>query len=571
MRIRDAAELFAFLSILLVSAKPMGLWMSSVFQDKRHSLKKPLGWLERLLLNLTGINPSEEQNWLRYAGSILSLSAISMLFSYLVLRFQDILPLNPQHLPAVPPSLAWNTAISFTTNTNWQAYGGESTLSYLSQMVALTLHNFFSAAVGICAAVAVIRGIAARPSRESATLGNFWADFIRCNVYILLPLSLVLAVFLVSQGVIQNFSPYLDVHTLEGTHQLVAMGPAASQIAIKILGTNGGGFFNANAAHPFENPNPLSNFIQMLAIFLIPSGLVYLLGHWTGNRKHGWSVWATMALLFVCGALLAAHFEYRGNPMLAQAGAAVSHNMEGKEVRFGVFDSSLFAAVTTAASCGAVNAMHDSFTPLGGLVPLFNIHLGEIVFGGVGSGLYGMILYIVLTVFLAGLMVGRTPEYLGKRIEGREVKFAMLALIVMAFSILVFSALAVVTPTGTNSLANNGPHGLAEILYAFSSVAGNNGSAFAGLNANTPFYNIALGIVMFAGRFLMMIPVLAIAGSLAEKNTHPEGEATFPVHGGMFITLLIGVIIIVGALTFFPALSLGPIAEHFEMLRGKTF
>jgi len=568
MGINNIIKLGVFIGLLLLSARPVGLFLNRVFSNQKHVFTRPLGWLERVIYSAAGINPEEGQTWTRYTSCLLGTSVVSMLFSYAILRLQHILPFNPQHLPAVPADLAWNTAMSFTSNTNWQAYGGESTMSYFSQMVALTIQNFLSSAAGICVAVAVIRSIA---SKQASSLGNFWADFVRCNIYVLLPLSLLFSIFLVSQGVIQNFNSYTELLTLEGAKQVLAMGPTASQVAIKMLGTNGGGFFNANAAHPFENPTPLSNFVQMFSILLIPSGLVYLLGLWTGNKKHGWSVWTAMAVLFLVGVLVSAHFEFQGNPIYSNVGCSSAMNMEGKEVRFGIFDSALFAATTTAASCGAVNAMHDSFTPLGGLVPLFNIHLGEIVFGGVGSGLYGMVLFIVLTVFLAGLMVGRSPEYLGKRIDGKEVKYAMFSLIILAFCILGLSAWAVVSPRGTSSILNPGPHGLSEILYAFSSGAGNNGSAFAGLNVNTIFFNTALGIAMFAGRFLMMIPVLALAGSLAEKRIHPESEASFPVHGPLFVALLIGVIAIVGALTFFPALSLGPIAEHFEMLRGKTF
>lgn len=568
MTLRDYIELFIFLAVLLLLTKPLGIYMDLVLDGRPHPLSRVLGWFERLIYLLTGVDPDEGQKWTKYTRDILILSGVSLLFTYAILRLQHLLPLNPQKLGPLSSDLAWNTAMSFTTNTNWQSYGGESTMSYLSQMVALVIHNFFSAAVGISAAVAVIRGIA---SRGKPSIGNFWADFVRCNLYILLPISLIYALFLVSQGVIQNFLPYMEATTLEGAKQVIAMGPAASQVAIKMLGTNGGGFFNANSAHPFENPTALSNFVEMLSIFLISSALVYLLGRKVNNMKHAWSIWVTMAVIFVAGVLIAAHAENYGNPMLTRAGLSSPVNMEGKEVRFGVFDSALFATVTTDTSCGAVNSMHDQFTPLGGLVPLGNILLGEIVFGGVGSGLYTMIFFVILTIFISGLMVGRTPEYLGKKIEALEVKYSMFALIVAALSILEFTAWASLDPRGTASLANSGPHGFSEILYAFGSATGNNGSAFAGLNTNTPFWNTIMGIAMMLGRFFMKIPILAIAGSLAEKNVHPETEGSFPAHGGLFVGLLIGVIVIVVALTYFPALALGPIAEHFEMLSGKTF
>ena len=561
-------ELFLFLGLIFVTAKPVGTYLDTILEDRPHPLKRILGRVENFIYRFAQINPADQQSWVKYARDTLGLSFISLLVTYFILRYQNYLPLNPKNFPGLSPDLAFNTAMSFTTNTDWQAYGGETTLSYFSQMVALTLHNFFSAAVGLAVAAGVIRGIA---SKGTGTIGNFWADFIRVNLYVLLPASFIFAIFLVSQGMIQNFSPYLDLHTLEGTAQTLAMGPVASQVAIKMLGTNGGGFFNANAAHPFENPTALSNFIQMISIFIIPSGLVYLLGKKVNHTKHSWSIWAAMALLFVAGVLVAAHSEQAGNPAYTRLGCATAANFEGKDIRFGIFDSSLFATVTTAASCGAVNAMHDSFTPLGGLVPLFNILLGEVVFGGVGAGLYGMILFVVLTVFISGLMVGRTPEYLGKKIEGREVKYAMIAMIVSAVSILSFSALSSVVNAGLSGLGNSGPHGLSEILYAFASATGNNGSAFAGLNVNTPFWNVLLGLAMFFGRFFMMIPILAIGGSLSHKKTHPQTESSFPVHGPLFTVLLLGVILIVGALTFFPVLCLGPIAEHFEMLAGKTF
>ncbi len=568
MTIRDIFQLALFVVILAASARPLALYLDAVFEGRPTPLSPCLGWLERLFYRVAGIDSNEDQSWTEYAVHIMVFSVVSLAFTYAVLRLQHLLPLNPAGMGVIPAHLAYNTAMSFTTNTNWQAYGGESTMSYLSQMVALTLHNFLSAAVGIAVAVALIRGIT---RVQSKGIGNFWTDLVRCNLYVLLPLCIVYAVFLLSQGVIQNFNAYTEVFTLEGGKQIIAQGPVASQVAIKMLGTNGGGFFNANASHPFENPTPLSNFIQMLSIFLIPSALVYLLGHKTKNLKHGWSVWVAMALLFVGGVLVCAHYEYAGNPLLAKAGCASSANMEGKEARFGIFNSALFATVTTDASCGAVNSMHDSYTPLGGIVPMINIKLGEIVFGGVGAGLYGMLMYVLLTVFIAGLMVGRTPEYVGKKIESREVKYVMIAMIVMAFSILGFSAWGVSDPRGLAGLSNGGPHGFSEILYAYASGTGNNGSAFAGLNANSPFWNLTLAFAMFFGRFFMMIPMLAVAGSLASKRYHPPGEGTFPVDGGLFIGLLLGVILLVGALTFFPAISLGPVVEHFDMLRGNLF
>ncbi|MEO5968346.1 MAG: potassium-transporting ATPase subunit KdpA [Bdellovibrionia bacterium] len=568
MKFKDYLELLVFLGIIFSTAKPLGLYMDAVLENGRHPLKRVLGPVERALYRFARIDPTEEQSWDKYVKQILAVSLVSLFVTYVILRYQNFLPLNPQKFLGLAPGLAWNTAISFTTNTNWQAYAGEGTLSYFSQMVGLTLHNFFSASVGISAAVALIRGIAAK---GTGTLGNFWADFVRTQLYILLPACVVYALFLVSQGVVQNFSPYLELATLEGAKQTLAFGPVASQVAIKTLGTNGGGFFNANAAHPFENPTSASNFIQMISIFLIPSALVYLLGKKVNNLAHGWSVWVAMALLFTAGVGIVSHFEYQGNPQFTAVGCSSSQNFEGKEVRFGVFDSSLFATVTTAASCGAVNSAHDALTPMGGFLPLFNLVLGEVVFGGVGAGLYGMILFIVLTVFIAGLMVGRTPEYLGKKIEGREVKYAMIAMIVAALSTLILSAVGSVLPSALVSLGNNGPHGLSEILYAFASSTGNNGSAFGGLNANITFWNLTTGIAMFCGRFFMMIPLLAIGGSLSHKRIHATTTASFPVQGPIFTGLLIGVVVIVGALTFFPAICLGPVAEHFEMMLGKTF
>lgn len=569
MTSRDYLQFFLFLAILIAITKPFGIYMENVFEGKRTFLSPFFGWLERLFYRLASIDPDEDQKWTHYAKDMLVFSCVSAIFTYVVLRLQAYLPFNPQNIAAGSEHLSFNTAMSFTTNTNWQSYGGESTLSYFSQMVGLTIHNFLSAGVGICVAVVVIRGIA---RREAKGIGNFWADLVRCHLYILLPLCVVYAVFLISQGTIQNFSAYVEATTLEGAKQHIAMGPVASQVAIKMLGTNGGGFFNANAAHPFENPTALSNFVQMLSIFLIPSAMVYLLGRMTKNVKHGWAVWGAMAILFVAGVLVSAHFEYEGNPNFTKLGGASPANWEGKETRFGIFNSALFATITTDASCGAVNAMHDSFTAIGGLVPIANMLSGEVIFGGVGAGLYGMMLFIILTVFIAGLMVGRTPEYLGKKIEGREVKYVSLSIIACAFSILAFSAWAALDSRGLAGLNNSGPHGLSEMLYAFASATGNNGSAFAGLTANTPFYNYTLAFAMFIGRFFIIIPMLAVAGSMAAKKPHAtDGTASFPVDGPLFTLLLVGVIVIVGALTFFPVLSLSPIVEHFEMWRGTLY
>ena len=568
MTARDWLQFGLYIFLLLILTKPLGIYMDQVFDGAKTFLSPVLGPIERLIYRIMGVSPNEDHHWTKYTVQLLVFSGVTLAFTYALLRLQHLLPLNPAGMGVISPHLAFNTAMSFTTNTNWQSYAGETTMSYLSQMVALVFHNFISAAVGISVAVALIRGIA---RKESNGIGNFWADLVRCNLYILLPICLVYAVFLISQGMIQNFQPYVEATTLEGIKQTIAQGPVASQVAIKMLGTNGGGFFNANAAHPYENPTALSNFVQMLSIFLIPSALVYLLGRKVKNLKHGWAVWTTMAILFVTGALVAAHYEYRGSPVYVQAGCTSASNWEGKEARFGIFNSSLFATITTDASCGAVNAMHDSFTPLGGMVPLVNIMLGEIVFGGVGSGLYGMMMYVILAVFIAGLMVGRTPEYLGKKIQGREVKYVTFSLIVMALSILGLTAWGAMDARGVNALGNPAGHGFSEILYAFTSATGNNGSAFAGLSANVPFWNLTLGFAMFLGRFFMMIPMLALAGSLARKKVHPGGDGTFPVDGGLFVALLIGTILLIGALTFFPALCLGPISEHFEMNLGHFF
>jgi len=565
-------QLTLFMAIVFLVTKPLGLYLVRVLEPEGKTwLDRPVRPVERLLYRLLGVDPKKEQDWRQYARSLIVFSLAGLLFTYAVLRLQHLLPLNPQKFGPVRPDLAFNTAASFATNTNWQNYAGESTMSYFSQMVGLVFHNFVSAAAGIAAAAALVRGIA----RHSAkTVGNFWVDLVRVNLYLLLPFSLVFSLFLTSQGVIQNFKPSVKATPIEsaspaapaGGVQAVPQGPAASQVAIKMLGTNGGGFFNANAAHPYENPTPLSNFLQMLAIFLIPSGLTYYLGRKVRNQKHGWAVWSVMAILFLAAVFVCWRSESAGNPRLQDLGVdPTGGNMEGKEVRFGVPGSSLFATVTTAASCGAVNAMHDSFTPLGGLVPLFNIQLGEVVFGGVGSGLYGMLIFVILAVFLTGLMVGRTPEYLGKKIESYDVKVSVLAVLILVFSILGFSAWAAASRWGLAGLNNSGPHGLSEILYAFSSGAGNNGSAFAGLNGNTPFYNITLALTMLLGRFAMMVPVLALAGNLARKKLVPPSEASFPASGLTFIIILIATVIIVGALTFLPALALGPIVEHLLM------
>ncbi|HRH98156.1 MAG TPA: potassium-transporting ATPase subunit KdpA [Prosthecobacter sp.] len=570
MHSTDWLQFALYLGILALITKPMGLYLMQVLDaDGRTWLDPVIRPFEKITYKLLGVDPQREQGWKQYTFAMLAFSLVGVVFTYAILRLQDVLPWNPQGLPALSHHLAFNTAVSFTTNTNWQSYGGEATMSYFSQMVGLTFHNFVSAATGIAIAAALVRGIA----RSSVkTLGNFWVDLTRTTYYLLLPLCAVFAIFLVSQGMIQNFDAYTKAATLEGTEQVIAQGPMASQVAIKMLGTNGGGFMNANASYPFENPTPLSNFIQMLSIFSIGSGLTYYLGRMVKNQGHGWAVWAAMMVLFVGGVLVCAHFEAVGNPIHQQLGmAAADGNMEGKEVRFGIFNSSLFATITTAASCGAVNSMHDSFTAIGGLVPLFMIELGEVVIGGVGAGLYGMLVFVVLAVFIAGLMVGRTPEYLGKKIQAKEVKLAMLTLLVLTLSILGFTAWACVSDWGVAGLNNSGPHGFSEMLYAYSSATGNNGSAFAGLTANTPWYNTTLGLAMLIGRFLMIVPIMALAGSLAGKQASPPSAGTFPVNGATFTFLLIGTVLLIGALNFLPALALGPIVEHFLTGQGKLF
>ena len=638
MRGIDWLQLGVYVAAVALITKPMGLYLVQVLDAQGRTWLDPLlKPLERVTYRAIGVRSGQEQDWKEYAAAMLLFSLVSCLFTYVILRLQQWLPLNPQGFGALSPDLAFNTATSFTTNTNWQSYTGESTMSYLSQMVALVIHNFGSAAVGIAIAAAVVRGVA-RHSTE--TLGNFWVDLVRTTYYLLVPICVVFAVVLVSQGMIQNFKPYtkakltepftiqvaktdekgqpvttnvavmvqapkldakgqpvmtngaaimVDVPQLDAKghpvmtnmpvmveqkveEQVIPQGPMASQVAIKMLGTNGGGYTNANASHPFENPTPLSNFIQMLSIFAIGSGLTYYLGRMVKNQAHGWSVWAAMMALFLAGVLLCWHSEAAGNPIHQQLGvAAAGGNMEGKEVRFGIFNSALFATVTTDASCGAVNSMHDSFTALGGFVPLFNIQLGEIIIGGVGAGLYGMLVFVVLAVFIAGLMVGRTPEYLGKKIQSYDVKMAMLALLVLAVSILGFAAWASVSKWGLAGLNNNGPHGLSEMLYAYSSANGNNGSAFAGLSANTPWYNTTIGIAMLVGRFLMIIPILALAGSLGRKKISPPSAGTFPVAGFTFVVLLLGTVLLVGALNFLPGLTLGPIVEHFLTAQGKLY
>ena len=583
-------QIFLFFCLVLAVTKPLGSFLYRVYERKSTFLDPVLRPIERLIYRVCGVDDTREMDWKGYGFAMLLFSGVSLLLLYVIERTQQWLPLNPQKLPNVAPDLAWNTAVSFTTNTNWQAYVPESTMSYFTQMAGLAYHNFTSAAVGMAMAIAVIRGVA---RKESKTIGNFWVDTTRSLLWILLPLCMILALALVSQGVVQNLHPYTQASVVEPqtiekqaadgtksqdtvTTQVIAQGPVASQEAIKMLGTNGGGFFNANSAHPFENPTPLSNLLQILMIFAIPSALTYTLGRMTGSAKHGWAVWSAMAALFLVGVLVAYAFESRGNPMLKGVNTTASDtqpggNMEGKEVRFGIANSALFTTVTTDASCGAVNNAHDSLTPLGGMVPLINIMLGEIVFGGVGSGLYGMIVFVILAVFIAGLMVGRTPEYLGKKIESFDVKMAVLSILVSSFTILLFTAIAIVTKAGLAGISNPGPHGLSQILYAYTSGTGNNGSAFAGINANTLWYNSTLATAMLLGRFFTVIPILAIAGNLAAKKHVPESLGTFPVTGPLFTVLLISVIVIVGALTFFPALSLGPILEHLLMNAGKAF
>ena len=583
-------QILLVLAVVLAITKPLGVFMARVFGRGKTFLDPVLRPVERIVYRLTGVDETHEMRWTEYAVAMLLFSGVSMALLYLLQRVQLWLPFNPQKLANVPPALAFNTAASFTTNTNWQNYAGEAVMSYLTQMAGLAYHNFTSAASGIVMAIVIIRGLS---RRETEKLGNFWVDMTRCMLWLLLPICLLGSVVLVGQGVVQNLKPYTtaeltEPQTVQATgadgktttqvvrEQVIAQGPVASQEIIKELGTNGGGFFNANSAHPFENPTPFSNFFELVLIFAISSGLTYTLGRMTGSQRHGWAIWSAMAVLFLMGVTTAYWAEARGNPQLAgvdqsSTAAQPGGNMEGKEVRFGIANSALFATMTTDTSCGAVNSMHDSFTPLGGMVPLINIMLGEVVFGGVGSGLYGVVVFVILAVFIAGLMVGRTPEYLGKKIESYDVQMAMLSILIMTFVILGFSAFAVVRPFGTSSISNPGPHGLSQILYMYTSSVGNNGSAFAGLNGNTAWYNSSGAAAMLLGRFFMVIPVLAIAGNLAKKKISPESAGTFPVTGALFSALLVSTVLIVSALTFFPALSLGPILEHLLMLSGKVF
>ncbi len=568
-------QLIAFFLIVTAISVPLGLYMARVFSNERTFLDPVLSPIEKLIYKLCGISPGVEMGWAGYAVSMLAFSLISMFFLYALQRLQYYLPLNPQGLAGVPPGLAFNTAASFVTNTNWQAYSGEQTLSYLTQMVGLTSHNFLSAAAGIAMAAAVVRGFARRSAK---TIGNFWVDLTRTTLWVLIPISLIFALVLVWQGVPDNFSPYVNAKTIEGAPQTIAEGPVASQEIIKELGTNGGGFMNVNSAHPYENPTPLTNLIEMLAIFSIGAGLTHTFGKMVGDRRQGWALFAVMAILFLAGAAPAIWAEQRGNPQFSAIGidqhasaAQSGGNMEGKEVRFGIVESALWATATTDTSCGAVNSMHDSYTPLGGLVPMVNMQLGEVIFGGVGSGLYGIIVMAVLAVFIAGLMVGRTPEYLGKKIEAREMKLAKLYVLIFPAVILIPTAIGAVIPAGLSSISNPGPHGFSQILYAYTEAGANNGSAFGGLNANVPFYNVTMAFVMLLGRFMMAIPALAIAGSVAAKKTTAASAGTFPTDGVPFVFLLIGVIVIVGALTFFCADALGPIVEQLLMMSGKLF
>ena len=568
-------QVVIFLAIVLLITKPFGLYIYHVFAGDRTWFTPALVPVERVLYRIAGVNENEEHGWVRYTIDMLVFSVAGMLLLYLILRTQQWLPLNPENFSNVPAPLAFNTAASFTTNTNWQNYGGEQTMSYFSQMVGLVFHQFSSASIGIVLAIAIVRGLTRRSAQH---LGNFYVDLTRCILYILLPISIIGALFYVSQGMIQNFNSYTVVHTLDGVTQTIAQGPVASMEFIKDFGTNGGGFFNINAAHPFENPNAFTNIVILISIFSIPAALFYVFGKMAGDTRQGWGLWIVSAILFVVGVAVAMPAEQLGNPLLAQYGVdqhvssiQSGGNMEGKEVRYGITDSALFAVVTTDTSTGSVNSMHDSYTPIGGLVPLTNIALGELVFGGVGSGLYDLLVFAILAVFIAGLMVGRTPEYLGKKIERKEIMMSALAILILPASILGFSAIAVVLPQGLAGILNAGPHGLSEILYAYTSVNGNNGSAFGGLSGNTPFYNWTLGMAMLIGRIMFVIPIMALAGSLVKKRVVPAGLGTFPTTGMLWVSLVIGVVLIVGALTYFPAYSLGPIVEHLLMLQGKTF
>jgi len=570
MTLNGWIQIALYCAIVVLLVRPIGGYMTRVFEGERTFLSPILRPVERVFYAAAGVREDREQHWTGYAFGMLIFSLAGVLVLYALQRFQDILPLNPQGMTPVEPGLAFNTAVSFVTNTNWQSYGGETTMSYLVQMAGLTVQNFISAAVGISLAIALIRGFA---RRSAQTIGNFWVDMLRCVLYILLPICIVATVFFVWQGVPQTLGAYVDATTLEGAKQTIAQGPVASQLAIKMLGTNGGGFFNANSAHPYENPTALSNLVQMVLIFVLGAGLTNTFGRMVKNERQGWAIFAAMGVIFLVGVFITYSQEAGGTHLLASLGVdqSVLGNMEGKEIRFGSALSSLFAVITTSASCGAIIAWHDSFTPLGGMIPMINMMLGEIVIGGVGSGLYGMLLFVVEAVFVAGLMVGRTPEYVGKKIEAKEVKMTMLALFILPLSMLGFTALAVSTQAGLAGILNPGPHGFSEILYAYTSGAANNGSAFAGLTANTPFYNLTLAVDMLIGRFLMIVPMLAVAGSLAAKKSVPPSLGTFPTHGALFVFLLVGVILIVGGLTFFPALALGPIVEHLALLAGTAF
>ena len=575
MTINGWIQIALYCAIIIAITKPLGGYMASVFNGEKTFLSPVLRPIERAFYAISGVDEKEDQNWVIYGVAMLAFSLAGFVSLYALMRLQNLLPFNPQKMPAVGEHLSFNTAMSFVTNTNWQSYVPETTMSYLVQMAGLTVHNFVSAATGIALAVALVRGFARRSAKG---VGNFWVDLTRCTLYILLPISIVVGLFFVWQGTPQNLSANTDTVSLEGVKQAIAQGPVASQEVIKMMGTNGGGFFNANSAHPFENPNALTNLVQIILIFSLGAALTNMFGRMVGNQRQGWSIFAVMGVLFLAGVIIAYSAEAQPNPAFAtlhidqsvsplQAGG----NMEGKEVRYGIANSALFATITTDASCGAVNSMHDSFMPLGGMVPMINIMLGEIIFGGVGSGLYGMLLFAVIAVFAAGLMVGRTPEYLGKKIEAKEVKMAMLAILILPLSILGFTALAVVLPAGLAGPENAGPHGFSEILYAYTSGTGNNGSAFAGISANTLFFNVTIGFAMLVGRFLMIVPMLAVAGSLAAKKIVPPSTGTFPTDTGLFVGLLTGVILIMGGLTYFPALALGPIVEHFAMLNGNLF
>jgi K+-transporting ATPase ATPase A chain len=567
MTINGWIQILVYCGIVVLLVKPLGGYMYRVFNGDRTFLSPILRPIERGLYRVSGTSENEEQHWTTYAAGIMFFSLVSFLVLYFLQRLQGILPYNPAGMTAVEPNLAFNTAVSFPTNTNWQNYGGESTMSYLVQMAGFTVQNFMSAAVGIAIAVALVRGFARHSVRS---IGNFWVDMTRCTLYILLPLCIVLTLVYVWLGMPQTLGPYVNATTLEGAQQTIAVGPVASQIAIKMLGTNGGGFFNANAAHPFENPDAISNLIQMVTIFALGAALTNVFGRMVGNQRQGWAILASMGVLFIAGVAVCYWAEAAGNPLVHALGID-GGNMEGKETRFGIAMSALFAVITTAASCGAVNAMHDSFTALGGMIPMINMQLGEVIVGGVGAGFYGIMMFIMVAVFVAGLMVGRTPEYLGKKIEAKEVKMAMLAILILPLAMLTFTAIAVVLPTGVASMANGGPHGFSEVLYAYTSAAANNGSAFGGLSGNTPWYNITLGITMLMGRFLVIIPALAIAGSLVAKKTVPASAGTFPTDGPLFVGLLVGVILIVVGLTFFPALAIGPIVEQLASIHGQTF